>query len=73
MNTISTPSNITFELPFSVNATATSQVLTGAETDSNTPTAPDTVLPQTGTVDVGETFSYDAPGFSVSVLTLTVA
>ncbi|KAE9394877.1 glycoside hydrolase [Gymnopus androsaceus JB14] len=72
VNTIGTPSNITFELPFSVDTTATSQVLTGAETDSNTPTAPDTVLPQAGTVDVGETFSYDAPGFSVSVLTLTV-
>lgn len=72
MNTVGTASNITFELPFSVAKTATSQVLTGAENDSNTPTAPNTVIPQTGTIDVGEKFTYAAPGFSVSVLTLTV-
>ncbi|KAF9077514.1 alfa-L-arabinofuranosidase precursor [Rhodocollybia butyracea] len=71
VNTVGTASKVTFELPFSVSSSATAQVLTGAETASNTPTAPDTVTPQTSTIKVAKTFTYDAPGFSFSVLTLT--
>ncbi|KAJ4482286.1 glycoside hydrolase family 51 protein [Lentinula aciculospora] len=71
VNTIGIASNITFQLPFAVENTATVQLLTGAETDSNTPTAPNTVAPQSNTITVGDTFTYNAPGFSVSALTLT--
>ncbi|KAJ3976350.1 glycoside hydrolase family 51 protein [Lentinula raphanica] len=73
VNTIGTASNVTFQLPFLVEGTATLQLLTGAETDSNTPTSPNTVQPQTSTITVDQTFAYNAPGFSVSVLSLTTA
>ncbi|KAJ3777495.1 arabinofuranosidase [Lentinula raphanica] len=73
VNTIGTASNVTFQLPFPVEGTATLQLLTGAETDSNTPTSPNTVQPQTSTITVDQTFAYNAPGFSVSVLSLTTA
>ncbi|KAJ3764348.1 glycoside hydrolase family 51 protein [Lentinula raphanica] len=73
VNTIGTASNVTFQLPFPVEGTATLQLLTGAETDSNSPTSPNTVQPQTSTITVDQTFAYNAPGFSVSVLSLTTA
>ncbi|KAJ3854007.1 glycoside hydrolase family 51 protein [Lentinula lateritia] len=70
VNTVGTVSNVTFQLPFSVEDTVTVQLLTGAETDSNTPTTPNMITPQHSSLTVGETFAYTAPGFSVSVLTL---
>ncbi|KAJ3747423.1 glycoside hydrolase family 51 protein [Lentinula detonsa] len=73
VNTAGTASNITFQLPFPVEDSATVQLLIGAETDSNTPNAPNTVSPQTSTITVDQTFAYNAPGFSVSALTLTTA
>lgn len=73
VNTGGTASDVTFKLPFAVRRTATSQVLTGGELDSNTPTTPNIITPQRGSINVAETFTYDAPAFSVSVLTLTVA
>ncbi|KAJ7512579.1 alfa-L-arabinofuranosidase precursor [Mycena galericulata] len=70
-NTVGTPAPLTFKLPFATVAkTGTAQVLTGAATASNTPTTPDLVVPKNSTVPTGKTFSYTAPGFSVSVLTL---
>ncbi|KAJ3982851.1 glycoside hydrolase family 51 protein [Lentinula detonsa] len=71
VNTAGTASNVTFQLPFPVEDSATVQLLIGAETDSNTPNAPNTVSPQTSTITVDQTFAYNAPGFSVSALTLT--
>ncbi|KAJ3784620.1 arabinofuranosidase [Lentinula aff. detonsa] len=73
VNTVGTASNVTFQLPFPVEDSATVQLLIGAETDSNTPNAPNTVSPQTSTITVDQTFAYNAPGFSVSALTLTTA
>ncbi|GAW06489.1 glycoside hydrolase family 51 protein [Lentinula edodes] len=70
VNTVGAASNVTFQLPFSIEDTVTVQLLTGAETDSNTPTAPNMVTPQHSSLVVGETFAYTAPGFSVSILTL---
>jgi len=70
-NTVSTAAPLTFVLPFAtVAATGTAQVLTGAEIASNTPTTPNLVVPKNSTIRTGKTFSYTAPGFSVSVLTL---
>lgn len=46
------------------------QVLTGAANASNTPTTPNLVVPKNSTISTGKTFSYTAPAFSVSVLTL---
>ncbi|KAJ4001666.1 glycoside hydrolase family 51 protein [Lentinula boryana] len=73
VNTVGTASNVTFQLLFPVEDSATVQLLIGAETDSNTPNAPNTVSPQTSTITVDQTFAYNAPGFSVSALTLTTA
>ncbi|PFH50482.1 glycoside hydrolase family 51 protein [Amanita thiersii Skay4041] len=72
-NTVSTAASLTFALPSSFSTVATSgivQVLTGAATASNTPTAPNTIVPVTSSISTGKTFNYNAPGFSVSVITL---
>ena len=47
-------------------------MLTGAQTDSNTPATPDLVAPKTSVVATGRTFNYTAPGFSVTVLTVLI-
>lgn len=71
-NTIGTAVSLTFVLPFaSVSATGTAQVLRGAMAASNTPNTPNLIVPQTSTITAGKTFDYNAPGFSVSVLTFT--
>ncbi|KAF8882698.1 alfa-L-arabinofuranosidase precursor [Infundibulicybe gibba] len=49
----------------------TAQVISGAATTSNTPTAPNAAVPVTSTITTGKTFTYNAPGLSVSVLTFT--
>ncbi|THU91952.1 arabinofuranosidase [Dendrothele bispora CBS 962.96] len=72
-NTAGTTETLNFELPFAVSSTGSAQVLTGAQTASNTLDDPDAVTPQTSSITAGQNFSYDAPGFSVNVLTLTVA
>ncbi|KAF7334218.1 putative alpha-L-arabinofuranosidase A [Mycena sanguinolenta] len=70
-NTVGTAAPLTFDLPFgTVARTGTAQILTGAATASNTPTTPNLVIPKNSTIATGKTFSYTAPGFSVSVLTL---
>ncbi|KAI1785451.1 glycoside hydrolase family 51 protein [Ganoderma leucocontextum] len=65
--------SITFDLTqFStVASSGTLQLLTGADTASNTPAAPQTVVPQSSTITTGRTFTYNAPAFSVSVITTT--
>ncbi|KIK69678.1 glycoside hydrolase family 51 protein [Collybiopsis luxurians FD-317 M1] len=73
VNTVGSSSNVTFNLPFAVARTATNQMLVGGQSDSNSPTTPNLITPKTSTVNVGQSFTYDAPGFSVSVLTLTSA
>ncbi|KAJ7484526.1 glycoside hydrolase family 51 protein [Mycena latifolia] len=70
-NTVGTTAPLTFVLPFAtVATTGTAQVLTGAGTASNTPTTPNLIVPKNSTITTGKTFSYTAPAFSVSVLTL---
>ena len=71
-NTVGTAAGLTFELPFDVGARGTAQVLTGGQTDSNTPATPDLVAPKTSVVATGRTFNYTAPGFSVTVLTVLI-
>ncbi|KAK0463671.1 arabinofuranosidase [Desarmillaria tabescens] len=64
---------VTFSLPFSsVSSTALAQVLTGSATASNTPSTPQLVIPVNSTIATGQTFTYSAPPFSLSVLTLTL-
>ncbi|KAJ7221862.1 alfa-L-arabinofuranosidase precursor [Mycena haematopus] len=70
-NTVGTAAPLTFVLPFdTVARTGKAQVLVGAGTASNTPTTPNLVIPKNSTITTGKTFSYTAPAFSVSVLTL---
>ncbi|KAF9459124.1 alfa-L-arabinofuranosidase precursor [Collybia nuda] len=71
-NTIGTAASLTFVLPFgTVSTSGTVQVLTGAMTASNSPTTPNAVAPATESITTGKTFNYNAPGFSVSVITFT--
>ncbi|KAI0659215.1 glycoside hydrolase family 51 protein [Cubamyces menziesii] len=72
-NAGSSAENITFQLNQfgTVSGSGTLQLLTGPETASNTPEAPETVVPKTSTIRTGKTFTYNAPAFSVSVITVT--
>ncbi|KAG6837456.1 hypothetical protein H0H93_008999 [Arthromyces matolae] len=70
-NTIATVTPVTFVLPFStVASTATLQVIQGSANTSNNPTTPNAAVPVTSTINTAKTFTYNAPGFSVSVITL---
>ncbi|KAG6860468.1 hypothetical protein C0995_010759 [Termitomyces sp. Mi166 len=70
-NTIGTITPVTFVLPFAtVATTGTLQVIQGSATTSNTPTTPNAAVPVTSSITTGTTFTYNAPGFSVSVITL---
>ncbi|KAH9940692.1 glycoside hydrolase family 51 protein [Amylocystis lapponica] len=70
-NTVATPSDVEFVLPFdNVASTATLQLLQGPQNSSNTPEIPYFTVPVTSTVDAGKTLNYTAPGYSVSVLTV---
>ncbi|KAF8880023.1 glycoside hydrolase family 51 protein [Infundibulicybe gibba] len=71
-NTVAAAAPLTFNVPFNTVATSgTAQVISGAATTSNTPTTPNAAVPVTSTITTGKTFTYNAPGFSVSVLTFT--
>ncbi|KAH6909588.1 hypothetical protein BKA70DRAFT_1221813 [Coprinopsis sp. MPI-PUGE-AT-0042] len=60
---------ITFELPFNTVAnTGTAEVLSGNETDSNTPSNPNKIVPKKINIPTGKAFDYTAPAYSVSVL-----
>jgi len=70
-NTNTAAATLTFVLPFGTVATSgTVQVLTGASTASNTPTNPNLIVPVNSTITTGQTFNYNAPAVSVSVLTV---
>uniref|UniRef100_A0A8H7XS73 non-reducing end alpha-L-arabinofuranosidase n=1 Tax=Psilocybe cubensis TaxID=181762 RepID=A0A8H7XS73_PSICU len=70
-NTASTPSALTFVLPFkNVASKGSLQLLTGPATSSNTPTNPNLFAPVTSTIITGETFNYTAPAVSVNVITI---
>ncbi|TFK90312.1 glycoside hydrolase family 51 protein [Polyporus arcularius HHB13444] len=72
-NAGSATASLTFDLSqFStVAGTGTLQQLTGAQTASNTPAAPNTVTPKTSSITTGKSFTFNAPAFSVSVITVT--
>ena len=65
--------SITFDLSqfHRVARSGTLQLLTGDGTASNTPDAPLTVVQQSSRITTGKTFTYEAPAFSVSVITTT--
>ncbi|KAL0573244.1 hypothetical protein V5O48_008712 [Marasmius crinis-equi] len=73
-NAGSSAQTLRFALPFNNVATSgTLQLLTGAQTASNTPDTPNAVTPRNSTVAVGKTFNYQAPAFSVSVITFNAS
>ncbi|TDL19641.1 glycoside hydrolase family 51 protein [Rickenella mellea] len=73
-NTHSAAANLTFKLPFnSVSNTGSATVLSGPQTASNTPTAPNTVVPKTSSFAAAKTFTYNVPGFSVHVLSIVAS
>ncbi|TFK66343.1 alfa-L-arabinofuranosidase precursor [Pluteus cervinus] len=73
-NTAGTSAPLTFNLPFNtVASSGTAQVLTGTATRSNTPTAPNDIVPVTRSVTTGKSLNYTAPGYSVSVLTVVAS
>jgi len=64
---------MTFELPFdSVQSTGSVTVLSGSVTASNSPETPDAVTPVTSQINLGKSFSYTAPAYSVNVLRVVV-
>ncbi|GJE86669.1 glycoside hydrolase family 51 protein [Phanerochaete sordida] len=68
-NSGNSSADLAFTLPFNTVATSgTLQLLTGPATASNTPEAPNTVVPKTSTITTGKTIDFTAPGFSVSVI-----
>ncbi|KAJ3498650.1 hypothetical protein NLJ89_g10193 [Agrocybe chaxingu] len=74
INTAATAALVTFELPFTnVALTGTAEVLTGGGTTSNTPSSPNAIVPVTSTIATGQTFDYNAPAVSVSVLTFAAS
>jgi alpha-N-arabinofuranosidase len=59
-------------LPYNNVATnGTVERLSGSQSTSNTPSNPNAIAPVTSTISTGKTFDYQAPGFSVSVITVT--
>ncbi|KIJ61497.1 glycoside hydrolase family 51 protein [Hydnomerulius pinastri MD-312] len=71
-NTDSVAAPITFNLPFPVATYGTATVLSGPATASNSPSAPNTVVPVKSTITLGRSFNYTAPAYSVQVLTATI-
>ncbi|KAF8342413.1 arabinofuranosidase [Amanita rubescens] len=72
-NTIETPTAVTFVLSSSFKnavSTGTAQVLSaGDATTSNTPSSPNSAVPVTRSIVTGRRFTYEAPGYSLNVLT----
>jgi len=63
---------VAFELPFdNIADSGTAQVLTDPGSTSSTLDEPDAIVRKTSDISVGQSFSHEAPGFSVSVLTFT--
>ncbi|KAH8083330.1 glycoside hydrolase family 51 protein [Cristinia sonorae] len=72
-NTVATAAAMTFQLPFNtVASTGSLQQLHGAQTASNTPAQPQLIVPVTSSIPTGKTFDFNAPGFSVNVITIRV-
>ncbi|TDL26963.1 glycoside hydrolase [Rickenella mellea] len=70
-NTNGTPASLTFNLPYTtVHPSGSATILTGAQTASNNPSAPDSIVPATKRFDAGQTFTYNATGWSVHVLSV---
>jgi len=69
-NAGNTTASLSFSLPFSVSTSGDASVLSGSASASNTPTQPQTVVPKSSTFRAGKEFNFEAPAFSVSVLTL---
>ncbi|KAH8083329.1 glycoside hydrolase family 51 protein [Cristinia sonorae] len=73
-NTVATAAEMSFRLPFrTVESKGTLQQLHGGQTASNTPAQPHLVVPVTSSIRTGKTFNFNAPGFSVNVITIKVA
>ncbi|KAJ7581137.1 glycoside hydrolase family 51 protein [Mycena floridula] len=63
---------VTFSLPFTIAPQGKLTLLTGAPGASNNPATPNAVSPVDSVINTGSTFVYQAPGFSVGILTLGV-
>jgi len=70
VNAGSAAATINVSLPFAVSSSGSAQILSGAMAASNTPTAPQTVVPKTQSFTASKSFSFNAAAFSVNVLTL---
>ncbi|KAF7318283.1 Alpha-L-AF-C domain-containing protein [Mycena chlorophos] len=71
-NNAATTEEMKFVLPFKdVSSTGSATVLTGPATASNTPDAPDAIVPVTSRIKTGTTFEYTAPAVSFSVLVVS--
>ncbi|PCH45068.1 glycoside hydrolase family 51 protein [Wolfiporia cocos MD-104 SS10] len=75
VNAAGDASDVTFDLSSfsSVSSTGSLQLLTGSETTSNSPETPNAAIPVTSSITTGSTFDYNAPGYSVSVITLSTS
>jgi len=71
VNTATTANTVVFTLPFTPSSTGTGTVLTAASGTMNTPTDPDAAVPKSISFTAAETFTYSAPGLSLSVLIVT--
>ncbi|EJD05374.1 glycoside hydrolase [Fomitiporia mediterranea MF3/22] len=70
-NAGSDSANVNFSLPFNVAQEATLTVLSGGQNDSNTPAAPNTVVPKTSNFNGRRDLTLTAPPFSLNVVKLT--
>ncbi|KAJ8081279.1 hypothetical protein PM082_007112 [Marasmius tenuissimus] len=65
---------LAFVLPFnSVATSGTLQLLTGPQTGANNPSTPNAIAPRNSTITTGKTFNYQAPAYSLSVITFTAS
>jgi len=74
-NTDADASTLTFNVPFqNIGSTGQGTLLTSKNAnDSNTPENPNAIVPTPFSFTPGSSFSYDAPGFSFSVLEFTAS
>ncbi|ESK92254.1 alpha-l-arabinofuranosidase a [Moniliophthora roreri MCA 2997] len=73
-NTGTSAQTLAFALPWSnVASSASVDVLSANSGASNTPSNPNSIQPTTKTITVGQNFSYDVPGLSLSVIKFTAS
>ncbi|KZV75107.1 glycoside hydrolase family 51 protein [Peniophora sp. CONT] len=66
-------SSLVFQLPSAVKSSGTLVQLTGPATTSNTPSAPNAVVPKTSTITTAQELTFSAPAMSFSVITVPLS